>query len=99
MDVGMRSTRRRILVWRRDGDPVKWVTATGRAHEIVMSTYSNVPSHTHTHTHMEGQRLSPLVFQLQGFPARPQITQAQPTGNTRLLHFAPLSAAPPYPGF
>lgn len=48
MDVGMGSKRKRSLVWSRDGDPVKWVTATGRTHKIVMSTYANVPTHTHT---------------------------------------------------
>lgn len=30
----------------RDGDLVKWVTATARAHKAVMSTYANMPSHT-----------------------------------------------------
>lgn len=85
MDVGMGSKGKRSLVWMRDGDLVKWVTATGRAHKRVTSTYANVPSHTHTHT---WQRLLPLVFQLLAIPVRPQITQAQPTGNTRLLHLA-----------
>lgn len=49
MDVGMESVRKRSSVWMRDGDPVKWVIATGRAHKGVTSTNANMPSHTHTH--------------------------------------------------
>lgn len=46
MDVGMGSRRKRSSRWMRDGDLVKWVTATARAHKAVMSTYANMPSHT-----------------------------------------------------
>lgn len=61
MDVGMGSKRKRSLVWMRDGDLVKWVTATGRAHKGATSTYANVPPHIHTNTHTQNDRDCPLL--------------------------------------
>lgn len=78
----------------RDGALVKWVTATGRAHK---RSNKHIGKHAFTHTHTHKMTVPSCVPML-AFPARPQITQAQHTGNTPLLHFARLSSAL-YPGF
>lgn len=44
-------TRERSPVWMRDGDPVKWVIATGRTHKGETSTNANMRFHTHKPKH------------------------------------------------
>ncbi len=87
----------------RDGDLVKWVRATGRAHKGETSTYANVPlhthsythSHTHTHTHKMTETV-PSCVPTASFPS-------QAPNHTSLTYWkhpvAPLSSAPPYPEF
>lgn len=88
MDVGTGRKRNGKRVWMRDGNLVKWVMATGHAHK---RSNKNKCKHGFTNRHTRQKTVTiPLVFQLLTFPARPQISPAQLTEISPLLHFAPL---------
>lgn len=73
----------------RDGDPVKWVTATGRAHKGVTSTNANMPSHT------QNDRLFSPCVPTASFPCN----APDHTSSAHWKHsVAPICFAPPYLG-
>lgn len=62
MDAGIGRKGKRSSVWMRDGNLVKWVTATGPAHKGGTGTYANVPLSARTHTHTSNDRDCPLLY-------------------------------------